>query len=150
MEDFAVCLFGITFIILLFAFPLAWRYLNYRETLALAEKGLVKPAGRNGKGALVWGILILAVGAALFVGLLPLGVWIGREARGLGPLAFFGPWMLAALIPMFFGIGLMLVYVVTREPKPKAEIGSPAPPAPQFPASSPSAEAARVEPPSAP
>jgi len=48
----------------------------------------------------------------LTIGMWPLGFMFGTD------LPFgFGPWMLAGLIPMFFGIGLLLVYVLTREAK---------------------------------
>jgi hypothetical protein len=49
---------------------------------------------------------------ALCVGLYPIGFVAGSDF----PLAF-GPWMLAGLLPMFFGLGLVLIYVLTREEK---------------------------------
>ena len=33
----------------------------------------------------------------------------------------FGPWMILGLLPLFIGLGLVLIYVVTREPKNKGE-----------------------------
>ena len=103
---------------LLFGFIVVMRYLGYRETLALAEKGLVRPdrARGNGKDTLRWGIAIAAIGMALCVGLFPIGFIGGGSRFPLG----FGPWMLAGLLPMFFGLGLILIYVLTREDK-KAE-----------------------------
>jgi hypothetical protein len=90
------------FPLILFGFIALMRYLSYRETIALAEKGLVRPqkAGGNGKNALRWGIVIASIGLALIVGLFPLHV---------------GPVMLVGLIPTFFGLGLVLIYVLTRE-----------------------------------
>jgi hypothetical protein len=140
MEDFMVCGGVVTMFMLVFGFIVVMRYLSYRETLALAEKGLVKPERRNGKGALVWGILITAIGAALIIGLLPFGIWINNNAR-FGPFGVFGPWLLPGLVPMFFGIGLILVYVLTRE-SPSKESASPS-----LPAAPAATEAARVEPP---
>lgn len=115
---FAVVVF-LGFFILLFGFIILMRYLSYRETLALAEKGLVRPeaARGNGKGALRWGIAIASLGLALLIGLYPLG-WVA--GGGLYPLNF-GPWMLAGLIPLFFGLGLVLIHVLTSEDKPKAD-----------------------------
>jgi preprotein translocase subunit SecG len=112
-----LCIFG--FLVLVFAFILVMRYINYQETLKLAEKGLVKPARANGsgKGTLIWGIIITAIGFALLLGLWPLGVMIGTNI----PLGF-GPWMLAALLPIFFGLALILVYVLTREPSKDKQI----------------------------
>lgn len=104
---------GIVFFIVLFAFLAVWRWLQYKETLALAEKGLLKAeAGRlergdNGKAALRWGVVVASLGVALTVGLWPLGVYSGYPF-GLGP------WMIGAFIPLFFGLGLILIYVVTK------------------------------------
>ncbi len=136
MDNFVICGGTITLVALFFGFIIILRYMGYHETLALAEKGLIKPEKRNGKGALVWGVSFTAVGAALCLGLLPLGFWIGNTGR-FGPLGIMGPWLLAGLLPMFFGLGLILTYVLTREPKPRDEAGSAvavATPAPASPA----------------
>jgi Domain of unknown function (DUF6249) len=90
------------------------RFLAYRETMELAEKGLVKPQRNgNGKSTLIWGIIITAVGLALILGLWPLGFGFGGSNYPLG----FGPWMLLGLVPTFFGVALILIYVLTREEK---------------------------------
>jgi hypothetical protein len=112
---------GILFFALLFGYLGLMRYLQYRETIALAEKGLVKPAvnGKvesrsDGKGTFRWGVVIASLGLALTLGLWPLGIgseyWLG-----------IGPWMVGGFLPLFFGLGLILVYIVTREDggKPK-------------------------------
>jgi len=115
-ELFFPCLAFLGFFVLLFGFIVLMRFLSYRETLALAEKGLVRPdraRGGNGKDTLRWGVAIAAVGMALCVGLYPIGFLGGGSRFPLG----FGPWMLAGLIPTFFGIGLILIYVLTREEK---------------------------------
>jgi len=114
-ESLVVCTGIITLFALLFGFILLMRFLAYRETIALAEKGLIKQfRERNGgKGALVWGLIITALGIALTIGLWPLGF------TGFGtpfPLGF-GPWMLAGLVPLFFGLALVLIYVFTRDEK---------------------------------
>jgi hypothetical protein len=118
MSDFIPCAGSLTFVFLVLGFIVLMRFMSYQETLKLAEKGLVKPVRQNGngKGALIWGILIAAVGLAMTIGMWPLGFMFHTD------LPFgFGPWMLAGLLPMFFGIGLILVYVLTRESKPKDE-----------------------------
>jgi hypothetical protein len=117
--------------VFLFSLLAFMRYMNYRETLALAEKGLVRPdrARGNGKDTLRWGIAIAAIGMALCVGLFPIGFIGGGSRFPLG----FGPWMLAGLLPMFFGLGLILIYVLTREDKKEEKDG----------------ETKKVEPPSA-
>jgi Domain of unknown function (DUF6249) len=103
-------------LIIFFGFFAFLRYLSYRETLALAEKGLVRPRRGNGKDALRWGIAITMIGIALCVGLWPLGM--RGSLLGEFPLGM-GPWMLFGLVPTFFGLGLILIYVLTREVKPK-------------------------------
>lgn len=116
MEGTIICAGSILFFVLLFGFILMMRYLSYKETLALAEKGLVRPQReRNGsRAALIWGVIIAAIGLALTLGLWPLGL------MGFGPNSFplgLGPWMLIGFIPLFFGLGLILVHVLTRENK---------------------------------
>jgi sterol desaturase/sphingolipid hydroxylase (fatty acid hydroxylase superfamily) len=114
METFIICAGSIAFFLIIFGFFAFLRYLSYKETLALAEKGLVKPqhsnGNGNGKGALIWGLLITAVGLALTIGLWPLG-FIGNTGFPLG----FGPWMIVGMIPMFFGLALILIHVLTHE-----------------------------------
>lgn len=113
-ESAAPCCLGIVFFLGLFGFVAFLRYMGYRETLALAEKGLVKPDRRPGNATLFWGIGFTAVGAALLVGLWPIGFIAGtRFPLGLGP------WLLFGLLPMFFGLGLILFYVLTHESTPK-------------------------------
>lgn len=114
MNDVIPCLGSVTIILLFLAFIFAMRYLNYKETMELAEKGLVRPARANGNGkaALIWGIIITAIGLALIIGLWPLGMMLGTNI----PFGF-GPWMLTGLIPTFFGLALVLIHVLTREEK---------------------------------
>jgi hypothetical protein len=121
MNSFFACLSFTGIFVFLFSLLAFMRYMNYRETLALAEKGLVRPdrmRGGNGKDTLRWGIAIAAVGMALCVGLYPIG-FRGGSSFPLG----LGPWMLAGLLPMFFGLGLILIYVLTREDKKEEKDG---------------------------
>jgi len=114
MNDIIPCIGGLGFVALIFGFILSMRFLAYRETMELAEKGLVKPQRNgNGKSTLIWGIIITAVGLALILGLWPLGFGFGGSNYPLG----FGPWMLLGLVPTFFGVALILIYVLTREEK---------------------------------
>lgn len=116
------CCGTLALIAVIFGFVAFMRYMSYRETLALAEKGLVHPERmrqNGGKGILRWGIIITALGLALCVGLYPLG-WLFES--GPGNMSFplgFGPWMLFGLVPTFFGLALILIYVLTRNGKPK-------------------------------
>ena len=100
---------------LTFVFVVAMRFIGYRETLHLAEKGLVRPdrgPGGSGKDTLRWGVVITAVGLALCAGLYPIGLLPGNTF----PLGI-GPWMIAGFLPTFFGLGLILIYVLTHEDK---------------------------------
>lgn len=86
------------------------RYLRHREIMTLAEHGLAYPERKNGKDALRWGIIITGVGLALLLGLLPLAL------RGAWELLLLG------LLPTFFGLSLVLVYVLTRpDEQPKSD-----------------------------
>jgi hypothetical protein len=112
----ATVFFG-TMLSLIFGFFAYLRYLRYREIIALAEKGLVAPSFQhNGKGTLRWGIVLAALGIALCIGLYPIG-W--AAAPGMFPLNF-GPWMLLGLAPVFFGLALILIYVLTSKKTEKA------------------------------
>ena len=124
MNDLIPCLGSFAFLFVILTFIVIMRYINYRETLKLAEKGLMKPMRANGnsKAALIWGIIITAMGMALMLGLWPLGIMVGANI----PFGF-GPWMLAGLLPMFFGMSLLLIHVLTREPQPKDDGNPPAP-----------------------
>jgi hypothetical protein len=102
------CIFGGGLLVVVVALVLVLRYLSYRENLAMVEKGLLPPAKtRNGKDTLRWGIIITAIGLALCLGLYPLGA----ATPNTYPLGF-GPWMLLGLIPLFFGLALVLIYVL--------------------------------------
>ncbi len=116
MSDLFACVGSLGFIFLVLSFIVVMRYISYRETLKLADKGLVKPnrSVGNGKGTLIWGIIITAIGLALMVGLWPLGAMLSSNV----PFGF-GPWMLAGLLPMFFGLALILIHILTYEPKSK-------------------------------
>lgn len=115
MEEILVTACATTFFfgtisLIVFGFFAYMRHLRYKETIALAEKGLLRPVkSSNGKGTLRWGIVITALGIALCLGLYPFG-WL--TAPGEFPLNF-GPWMVFGLVPTFFGLALVLIYYLT-------------------------------------
>jgi hypothetical protein len=90
-------------LLIVFSYLAYSRYLRYRERLALAEKGLSLPEHKPQPGAAPrWGVLVSVVGVALLLGLLPLALqraWI---------------WLFFALLPLFIGASLLLIYVLTR------------------------------------
>ncbi len=125
MSDIIPCLAILAFLVPVFALIVIMRYINYRETLALAEKGLVRPQKQSdGKDTLRWGIAITAVGLALCAGLWPIGFVVG-DTYPLG----LGPWMLIGFVPTFFGLALILIYVLTYDRQKPVTPPSPAEPA---------------------
>ncbi len=110
MSDLIPCLGVVGSLTVIFGFLAFLRYMNYKETLALAEKGLTKPEARSSKGFLRWGILITALGFALTLGLYS----IGFDSANNYPL-HLGPWMLGGFVPLFLGIGLILLHYLTSK-----------------------------------
>ena len=110
MSDLIPCLALIGALAIVFGFLAFLRYMNYKETIALAEKGLPRPEQKTSSGLLRWGILITALGLALSVGLYPLGFSSG-EPYPLG----LGPWMLGGFVPLFLGLGLILLHFLSQK-----------------------------------
>lgn len=106
-----ICAGAILSLLIFFGFIVLMRYINYKENLQLAERGLTRPMPekKRGKGLLIWGILVTATGLALCLGLYPLGLMGNGMSFPLG----LGPWMIAGFLPLFIGIGLVLVYILT-------------------------------------
>ncbi len=110
-SDLVPCLSIVSILLVIFCFLAFLRYMNYRETLALAEKGLTRPEKKSGsRGFLRWGILITALGFALTLGL----YFIGFGSADNYPL-HLGPWMLGGFVPLFLGIGLVLIHFLTEK-----------------------------------
>ena len=109
-SDFIPVIGVTSILIVVFAFIASMRYISYKETLALAEKGLVRPEQKANKGLLRWGVVITALGVAFTIGLYPSGFGSGGEY----PL-HLGPWMLAGFVPLFLGLGLVLLHYLTEK-----------------------------------
>jgi len=111
MDALIPCLGVVAVVLIIFGFLAFLRYMNYRETLALAEKGLTKPERKSGKGLLRWGIVLSSLGLALSLGL----YLIGFNSPTSYPL-HLGPWMLGGFVPLFLGLGLVLLhFLMERE-----------------------------------
>jgi len=111
MNDIFPCLGVVGSLTVIFGFLAFLRYMNYKETIALAEKGLTKPESKSNKRLLRWGIVVTAIGFALTIGLYT----IGFASADNYPL-HLGPWMLGGFVPLFLGIGLVLLhYLAERE-----------------------------------
>lgn len=118
MDGFTFFMIWFVTLFIFFGFILGMRYLKHKETMAMIEKGMVPERGEDGKRTLRWGIGVTAVGLALTLGLYSLGF---MEPGGDFPMRF-GPWMLGGLIPLFIGLGLILIYYLTREETEKSEV----------------------------
>lgn len=100
-------------LLLVFLYMTLSRYWRYREMVTLAERGLVRQVSNgNGNGSsnrntLRWGLITTFLGLALCLGTWPIGFWV-HTPLGLGP------WMLIGLIPMFFGMALLVLYGMGR------------------------------------
>ncbi len=89
------------------------RYIAYKERVALARLGYPPEeiaraqVKRYGNRGVLWGGVITGMsGLALLLGLSTLGT---------------GAWLLAGLLPLFVGLGMVIVYFVTLGPPPDDE-----------------------------
>lgn len=111
---------GLLFVIL--GFITLNRYIAYKERVALAQLGFSledlnrdAAAKMQGNRGVLWGGVITGTsGLALLLGLATLGM---------------GAWLLAGLLPLFVGLGMVLIYFLTLGPAPASET-SPSPTAP--------------------
>lgn len=113
-DELVICAGVLGFFMMLFGYNAFVRYLAYRETVTLAEKGLVNAARprSDSKRTLRSGILWTVTGLALFLGWVIAYFSVGRNSLA------FGLWALVGLFPMFFGVALLLIYYLTyREEK---------------------------------
>ena len=93
-------------LVILLGFVTLNRYLAYKERIALARLGFeaedLAAAGslsREGNRGVLWGgVITMMSGFALLLGLAPLGS---------------GVWLIAGLLPMFVGLGMLLIYFTT-------------------------------------
>ncbi len=110
MSDIFPCLGIVGSLTVIFGFLSFLRYMSYKETIALAEKGLTKPESKSNKSLLRWGIVITAIGFALTIGL----YLVGFTSASDYPL-HLGPWMLGGFVPLFLGLGLVLLHYLTEK-----------------------------------
>ena len=102
--------------LIVFGFFAFVRYLRYKETIALAERGLLREQHRRkSRNTLRSGVITTAVGLALTCGLMPIGFMTAGGAASRLPLGFFGPWMVIGLLPTFFGLGLIALHAINGD-----------------------------------
>jgi hypothetical protein len=110
MSDIFPCLGIVGSLIVIFGFLAFLRYMNYRETIALAEKGLTPPETNSKNTLLRWGIILTSIGLALTIGL-----YFAGFSTVLNYPFHLGPWMLGGLVPLFLGLGLVLLHYLTEK-----------------------------------
>ena len=110
MNNLIPCLSAVAALAIIFSFLAFMRYMNYKETIILAEKGIAKEEVKSGKGLLRWGIITASIGFALTLGL----YLIGFDSGDNYPL-HLGPWMLGGFVPLFLGLGLTLLHYLTEK-----------------------------------
>ncbi len=113
--------------VVVFGFAAYTRYLQHKETMALAEKGLLpeKDPQDKSKNILRWGVIFSILGAVL--------------ALIMIPFAWNNYWtlFLLGLLPLALGLGLTLIYVFTQDnPAPKEKKPKKAPAKDKKPAAS--------------
>jgi hypothetical protein len=109
LSDFVPVFAVIGILILVLGFIVVMRYIGYKENLFFAEKGISRPEVKSVPGALRWGIIATSVGLALTLGLF----FANFRSAELYPL-HLGPWMLGGLVPLFLGIGLILIHYLNK------------------------------------
>jgi len=104
---------GILLVIVL-VFVTLHRYIRYKERVALARLGFSMEevsqntgSRRYGNRGVLWGGVITAMsGLALLLGLSTIGI---------------GAWLIAGLLPLFVGLGMVLIYFMTLSPVQNAD-----------------------------
>ena len=110
MSDIIPCLGIVGSLTVIFGFLAFLRYMKYRETIALAEKGLTPPKTKSNQPLLRWGIVLTSIGLAFTIGL----YFAGFATFNNYPL-HLGPWLLGGLVPLFLGLGLVLLHYLTEK-----------------------------------
>ncbi len=107
ISDYLVIMFAsLILLIIVLGFVTLNRYITYKERVALAERGFSardlarrEARSRQGNRGVLWGgVITMMSGLALLIGLSTLGV---------------GYWLIAGLLPMFVGLGMLLIYYIT-------------------------------------
>ena len=110
MSFWIIMLALFSLVVLVFGFLTLNRYISYKERVALAQLGFSledlnrEEMKKYGNRGVLWGGVITAMsGLALLLGLATLGM---------------GAWLLAGLLPLFVGLGMVVIYFLTLEPAP--------------------------------
>lgn len=108
MNNLITIIGSVIVFLVVFGFAAYNRYLQHKETLALAEKGLLPPDNSEdkSKNILRWGMIFSILGAILVLAMVP--------------FAWNNYWslFLLGLLPLALGLGLALVYVFAQDDPP--------------------------------
>lgn len=103
------------FFVMLFGFLLLLRFINYREKVKLAEKGVFsqdEPKTKPKKGLLITGWIFTIIGFLATIVFWLFGIGVTGSVYGYGFPLGLGPWVLVGLFPFLLGLILLLIYVV--------------------------------------
>lgn len=105
----------VVIVMVVFAYLVAVRYMRHKEYMAMIEKGIPPhrdpgehdpmsppPGSAPSRNRLMGGMITAAVGLAITLGLLTLGI---------------GPWLLMGLVPLFAGLAILFVHFLTGDGK---------------------------------
>ncbi|MBM3188377.1 MAG: hypothetical protein FJZ90_06600 [Chloroflexi bacterium] len=113
MSFWVIILVSFVLLFMLLGFVTLNRFISYKERVALAQLGFSledlhrDAAKKYGNRGVLWGGVITAMsGLALLLGLSTLGT---------------GAWLLAGLLPMFVGLGMVVIYLLTLGPVPHSK-----------------------------
>jgi hypothetical protein len=111
MNNLITIIGSVIVFLVVFGFAAYSRYLQHKETMALAEKGLLPAQDPKDKSAniLRWGMIFSILGAILVLVMVP--------------FAWNNYWslFLLGLLPLALGLGLALIYVFTQDNPPQRE-----------------------------
>jgi hypothetical protein len=103
--------------VVVFGFAAYTRFLQHKENMALAEKGLLPEEASKRKGMPVqrWGLIFSILGLILILVMIPFAwnnIWI---------------LFLLGLLPLGLGLGLMIIYVLMQDSPVKSSKKAPKP-----------------------
>ena len=118
---FVVCLVAFGLLALAVVLYAAFmRSLRHKEVMRMIEEGKMEvPVSKsplNGKTLYAAGVISTMLGVALSLSLYPIGYAAGSNY----PL-HFGPWMAIGLLPLFFGLALIVIHQTNLKDKEDSE-----------------------------
>lgn len=129
MEMLVPCVGFVSFFVLIFGTVVLIRWFKHKELLTMIEQGVVPEQYANAsqmgglrehseRATRNWGVVLAMLGLALVVGLWPIGLMGAGPRFPLG----LGPWMLTGFVPLFLGLGLLIVHYLTRKERVQEEM----------------------------